>query len=186
MLYMSSILYYSNYCPHSKELIGHLSKTKTKDEVHYACIDNREKKGGRIYIILGNGQRLILPPHISKVPALFIMKEEGRVIYGKDIYKFFEPKEQYQKQQSTENNGEPLAFSSGEMAGLSDSYAYLDLTPDELSAKGNGGLKQMHHFSLLNQNDSIQTPPEDYQPDKIGQVDMGKLEMQRAQDIKLK
>jgi hypothetical protein len=62
----------------------------------------------------------------------------------------------------------------------------LDLTPDELSAKGNGGLKQMHHFSLLNQNDSIQTPPEDYQPDKIGQVDMGKLEMQRAQDIKLK
>jgi hypothetical protein len=183
---MSSILYYSNFCPHSKELIGKLAKTKTKEELHYACIDNREKKGGRIYIILGNGQRLILPPHVLKVPALFIMKEEGRVLYGNEIFEYFRPKEEYETQQSTQNNGEPLAFSTVEMSGLSDNYAYLDLTPDELSAKGDGGLKQMHHFSLLNQKDSIQTPPEDYAPDKIGQVDMGKLEMQRAQDIKLK
>ena len=71
------------------------------------------------------------------------------------------------------------------MSGMSDNYAYLDLTPDELSAKGNGGTRQMHLYSSLDsENYSIETPPEDYSPDKIGAIDMGKLEMQRAEEIK--
>ena len=68
---------------------------------------------------------------------------------------------------------------------MSDNYAYLDLSPDELSAKGTGGTRQMHFFSPLDSEDySIETPPEDYSPDKIGQIDMGKLEMARAAEIK--
>ena len=85
---MSSILYYSNYCPHSIKIIGILSKTETKTDVYFACIDNRENNGGRINIILQNGKKLILPPHISKVPALFLMQENGRVIYGGNINKY--------------------------------------------------------------------------------------------------
>ena len=43
----------------------------------------------------------------------------------------------------------------------------------------------MHFFSPLDSHDySIETPPEDYSPDKIGQIDMGKLEMARAEEIK--
>ena len=138
-----------------------------------------------IHIILENGARCILPPNISKVPALLLILQQGRVFYGDEIIKFFEPKEEFKKQQSTQNNGEPLAFSVGEMSGMSDNYAYLDLSPDELSAKGNGGTRQMHFFSALNSmNYSIETPPEDYSPDKIGPIDMGKLEMQRAEEIK--
>ena len=88
---------------------------------------------------------------------------------------------------NTQNNGEPLAFSYTEMgSGMSDNYAYLDQSPDELSAKGAGGTRQMHHFSLLNQSGSIETPPENYSPDKIGEVDMGKLQAQRAAEIKQK
>ncbi len=182
---MSTVLYYSNYCHHSKKIIGKLARTMTKKEVHFICIDNREVKNGRIHIILENGARCILPPNISKVPALLLISEQGRVIYGDEIIKFFEPKEEFKKQQSTQNNGEPLAFSVGEMSGMSDNYAYLDLTPDELSAKGNGGTRQMHLYSALDsENYSIETPPEDYSPDKIGAIDMGKLEMQRAEEIK--
>ena len=180
---MSSILYYSNYCPHSKKIINTISKTKIKEDIHFACIDKREKKLGQIYIVLQNGQRLILPPHITKVPALFLMKEEGRVIYGNHILEYFKPKEEYINKQSTNNNGEPLAYSASEMIGMSDNYAYLDLSTEELSAKGNGGIRQMHHYALLGGSHGIETPPEDYIPDKVGAVDMGKLEMERAKDI---
>ena len=39
-------------------------------------------------------------------------------------------------------------------------------------------------FVKLNQIDKIQTPPEDYEPDKVGEVDLGKIQAQRANDIK--
>ena len=42
----------------------------------------------------------------------------------------------------------------------------------------------MHSFVRLNHSDRIETPPEDYIPDKVGEVDMGKLQAQREQDIK--
>ena len=41
---MSTVLYYSNYCHHSKKIIGKLARTMTKKEVHFICIDNREVK----------------------------------------------------------------------------------------------------------------------------------------------
>ena len=68
---------------------------------------------------------------------------------------------------------------------MSDNYSYLDQTSDEMTAKGNGGMRQMHNFVKLNQNDKIDTPDEDYEPDKVGQVDLGKIQAQRETDIKL-
>ena len=168
-----------------KENHRKISKNNDKKRSSLICIDNREVKNGRIHIILENGARCLLPPNINKVPALLLIAEQGRVICGDDIIKYFEPKEEFKNQKNTQNNGEPLAFSAGEMGGMSDNYAYLDLSPDELSAKGTGGTRQMHFFSPLDSEDySIETPPEDYSPDKIGQIDMGKLEMARAAEIK--
>ncbi|MCK4820817.1 hypothetical protein KA005_33940, partial [bacterium] len=78
----------------------------------------------------------------------------------------------------------PLAFSMNEMgSGLSDNYSYLDMSAEDLSAKGNGGLRMMHSYTTLAQNQSIATPPEDYVPNKIGSVDLGKLQQQRQQDV---
>ena len=86
---------------------------------------------------------------------------------------------------ATHSNVEPMAFSFTEMGTcMSDSYSYWDQSSDELSAKGHGGLRQMHSFVKLNHNDSIETPPEDYEPDKVGQVDMGKLQAAREAEIK--
>ena len=52
-----------------------------------------------------------------------------------------------------------------------------------MNAKGEGGLRQMHSFVKLNHDDRIETPPEDYEPDKVGQVDMGKLQASREAEI---
>ena len=41
----------------------------------------------------------------------------------------------------------------------------------------------MHSFVKLNHDDRIETPPEDYEPDKVGQVDMGKLQASREAEI---
>ena len=42
---MSTILYYSNYCNNCKPILSLLSKTTTvKSDIHFLCIDNREKK----------------------------------------------------------------------------------------------------------------------------------------------
>ena len=110
---------------------------------------------------------------------MFLIKERVRIIYGDDIRFYLEPKNPIQ------NQLEPLAFSFCEMGNnMSDTYAYLDLSPDELSAKGAGGLRQLHHFSLLTSNHTIETPAEDYIPDRIKSTDIQKYESERAKDIK--
>ena len=86
---------------------------------------------------------------------------------------------------ATNMNGEPLAFSFNEMgSNLSDNYSYLDMTAEELSAKGDGGLRMRHNYMLINESQIIATPPDDYEPDKVGSVDLGKLQAKRNSEIR--
>ena len=181
---MASILYYSNFCEHSKKLIVHLSKTKIKEKIHFINIDTRYKQQEKTYILLPNGSTLSMPPHINKVPALMLI-DSYNVMYGKEIYKYLKPKEERMKRQNTMNNGEPLAFSTEIAGAMSDTYSFLDMTSEELSAKGTGGFRQMHNFAKLNQNEKIETPTEDYEPNHVKDVDITKLQEQRMKDIKM-
>jgi hypothetical protein len=45
---------------------------------------------------------------------------------------------------------EPMAFSLGGGNIVSDQYSFLDQEPEELEAKGNGGMRQMHNYVDLN------------------------------------
>ena len=183
---MSAVLYYSNYCNHRKQLLLKLSRTKTRDDLHFLCIDKREKhKDGTTHIILENGQRLLLPPNVKSVPTVLLLHHGNRVIDGlKEINHFLSPGEVEINNKATGNNGEPLAFSMNEMgSGLSDNYSYLDMSAEELSAKGDGGLRMMHSYTGWSENQSIATPPENYVPNKVGNVDMGKLQEQRNSEI---
>jgi hypothetical protein len=47
---------------------------------------------------------------------------------------------------------EPMAFSFGSGLGdiVSDQYSFLDQDSEELEAKGNGGMRQMHNYVDLN------------------------------------
>ena len=182
---MSSVLYYSKYCENCKKLLYELGKTKIQKDVHFLSIDKRIQRGNNTYIILENGNEIFMPPNIISVPTLLLLNRGNKILIGEDVINFFKPQIMGEKTQATQNNMEPLAFSGYEMGtSMSDTYSYLDQTPDEMNAKGEGGLRQMHSFVKLNHDDRIETPDEDYIPDKVGQVDMGKLQASREAEIK--
>lgn len=182
---MSSVLYYSNYCKPSQNLLQTISKSAIKTELHFVCIDKRIKNAnGETLIVLENNQNILLPPHINQVPALLTLNGDAKVIFGEQpILEYLRPRQEEITQVVTNNNIEPLAFSMGEMAGSSDNYSYLDMTPEDLMAKGEGGLRMMHSYATINYNDKINTPDEDYVPDKVGSVSLDQLQSQRNKEI---
>ena len=186
---MSVILYYSNYCENCKTLLQELAKWEiAKNDMHFINIDKRVKRSnGATYIILENAQEILLPPTITKVPALLLLNKGHHVLFGSDINKHLEPKQLMQVQKAQQNNGEPMAFalnSGGGCGVASDYYSFLDQDATSLTAKGDGGMRQQHHYATLNYQSDIETPPETYMPDKIGTVSMEQLQQQRLSDVK--
>lgn len=164
---MPEICYYSNYCEPSKKLLQKIARTKLQHDIHFICIDNRElSRNGQTQIVF-NQERLILPGVISRVPALYFT-DTNKALFGDDIYSYLLPKEQTINQVATGGQGEPECFSIQTMSQLSDMYSFLDQSPEDLYAKGNGGMRQLRHFSSLEEMTSIHTPEEDYVPDKVG------------------
>jgi hypothetical protein len=152
---MSSILYYSKYCEISKKYLQLLSKTNVQKDVHFICIDKRVKDlNNKTYIILENGQKIILPDNVTRVPALLLLNQGYNVLYGEQILQHLKPRQEVEVRQATENNMEPMAFSLGGGGGfgdiVSDQYSFLDQDPTDLEAKGNGGMRQMHNYVDLN------------------------------------
>ena len=187
---MSEILYYSNYCEKCKKLLQTLSTTKLKEQIHFLCIDKRKRgSNNATYIILENGQEIILPPTITKVPALLLLNRGHHVLFGDQIYQHLQPREISFTQEATNNQGEPECFtlssggSNSMMGVVSDNFSFLDQSSDSLSAKGDGGLRQLHQYATLAHVDKIETPPDNYVPDKIGEVSLETLQQQRNQEI---
>lgn len=185
---MSSIFYYSNYCEKCKAVLQTISKSSVKDDIHFICIDNRVVENSATYIVLQQGNKVLLPPTVNKVPALLLLKRGHHVLFGDDILKHLSPQQEEEKQIATQNNGEPSAFSlgSGGFGVASDNYSFLDQDSESLSAKGSGGLRQLHHYSTLNDNSSgIDTPPDNYEANTIKGVSIEKLQQQRNMDMSL-
>lgn len=186
---MSSILYYSNFCEHSKKLLQSLSKTQVSKEIHFICIDKRERdKSGKVNIVLENGQKIVMPENVTKVPALLLLSQGYQVLYGDNIYNYMKPKQEVVTRQATNNNMEPMAFSlgGGGFGIVSDNYSFLDMDSEELNTKGNGGMRQMHNYVPLNHSDVITTPKDDfdYKQDKLsGDLTIEKLQQQREQEL---
>ena len=152
---MSSILYYSKYCETCKKYLQILSKMNVQKDVHFICVDKREKDANnKTYIILDNGQKIILPENITKVPALLLLNQGYQVIYGEQILNHLKPIQKEEIKYATQNNMEPMAFALGGSGNfgsiVSDQYSFLDQEPDELTATGNGGMRQMHNYVDLN------------------------------------
>ena len=149
---MNYILYYSNFCQHSKQLLIILAKQKVAiDEISYICIDKRQQMDdGTVFAELDNGNNIL--EHFKKT----------------------------NKQQMLED---PSAFSFSEMSGASDKYSYLDMSTDELSAKGSGGLRMMHDYVSLENDQRIETPPEEEAI--TNDVSMEQIMKQREGEINL-
>ena len=185
---MSTILYYSNYCDNCSKLLQIISTSNSKSDMHFINIDKRCKKNGATYIILENGQEILLPPTVTKVPALLLLNKGHHVLFGSDINKHIEASHITHTNPIVKNNGEPLAFSlsGGSFGVVSDNYSFLDQDAESLSAKGDGGMRQQHHYATLDMQSMIETPPDTYTPDKVGQVSMEKLQQQRNSEVAIK
>jgi len=196
---MSYIFYYSKYCEVSKKYLQTLSKTNMQKDIHFICIDKRTKDASnKTYIILDNGQNIILPDNVTRVPALLLLNQGYNVLYGEKILEFLKPKQQVEVKKATQNNMEPMAFSFGGGGGfgdiVSDQYSFLDQAPEDLEAKGNGGMRQMHNYVDLNYSDNVtmQTPTDEQEykkgANRIGEDGskdlMAQIQAQREADIK--
>ena len=143
---MSCILYYSKYCEVSKKYLQLISKSGSQNDIHFICIDKRVKDNNKTYIILENGQKIILPENVTRVPALLLLNKGYQVLYGEQILEFLKPRQEVEVRKATQNNMEPMAFSLGGGTIVSDQYSFLDQDPEDLEAKGNGGMRQMHNY----------------------------------------
>ena len=192
---MSSILYYSNFCEPSKKLLQSVSKIGVAKDIHFICIDNRVKDNGKVFIVLQNGQKIIMPENVTRVPALLLLNQNYKVIYGDQIYQHLKPAQEVQVKQATKNNMEPSSFIDGFSFGsfgsgiVSDCYSFLDQSDTELSVKGEGGLRQMHNYVSLNDNGnlSMHLPQDDhdYKSDKLkeGEMSIEALQRKREQEL---
>ena len=190
---MSSILYYSKFCEHSNKLLQTLSKSNNQKDIHFICIDKRVKDtNNKMFIVLENGQKIIMPENVNRVPALLLLDQGYQVLYGESILNHLKPKQEIAIKKATQNNMEPMAFSFGGGGGfgdiVSDSYSFLDQGSEELEAKGNGGVRQMHNYVDLNYSDNITTPADetDYKgSNKIsGELTIEQLQQQRESELK--
>jgi hypothetical protein len=150
---MSYILYYSKYCEVSKKYLQILSKSNVQKDIHFICIDRRVKdSNNKTYIILDNEEKIILPDNITRVPALLLLNQGYQVLYGDQILQHLKPRQEVEVRKATQNNMEPMAFTFGGGFSniVSDQYSFLDQAPEDLEAKGNGGMRQMHNYVDLN------------------------------------
>ena len=63
------ILFYSNYCLHSNNLINRLSKTALHNKIFYVCIDDKKIK---------------IPSFINRVPSIYLVSEKT-ILVEEDI-----------------------------------------------------------------------------------------------------
>lgn len=129
-----------------------------------------------------------MPPNIHSVPALLLIKKNYHVIYGDEIMKYFQPEIIKQNDIATNYNGEPLGFpifSSNNSNIVSEQYTLYNMTPEELSAKGKGGMRQMYNYVSANyDSNTINTPPDTYRPDKLSNnITIDTLQKKRNEDI---
>jgi len=184
-------LYYSNHCKHCQKVLQFLVKNNLANKLNFLCIDQRKRdaNNNQIYIVLEDGRQVIMPPNVQSVPALLLVKENYRVILGEDIIKRFQGTVQTQIRNATQFQGEPMGVSlmasNQGMNIVSEPYTYYNMTPEELSAKGQGGRRQMYNYVSADlENISIYTPPDNYQPDKIEKsITVDVLQQQRNTEI---
>jgi hypothetical protein len=184
------ILYYSNYCKHSQTVLQNLSKTNLVDKISFICIDKRVREtNNQIYIILENGSKVIMPPNVHSVPALLLVKKNYHALFGDEILTHFKPYINNQQTIATKDNGEPMGYylggSSNHSNIVSEQFTFYDMTPDELSSKGKGGMRQLYNYVAANDETIfIPTPPDTYRPDKISSgITIDTLQQQRNEEI---
>ena len=184
------ILYYSNYCKHSQRILQTLVKNNLGDKISFICIDKRsqDQKNGQMYIHLENGSKVIFPPNVHSVPTLLLIKDKYRAILGDEILQHFhnDMKKSFTQAQPS---GDPAGFHISSFSGgnsiSSERFTNYNLTPDDLSAKSTSTNRPLYNYvSVKDDTLFINTPPDDYKPDKVStNVTVDTLQQKRMDEI---
>jgi hypothetical protein len=183
------LLFFSNYCEHSKELLAKLKQKNVLDKVHLVCIDNRFVKNNITYVYIDSTQTMPLPPMITCVPTMCILPNY-EVLKGTEIMDYFVPITTNIGDARNELNVEPNAFSiESETNGLfgvsSDNFSFWDTASEDLTAQGNAGTRQMYNYASIrenNQEEQIYTPVEEESGDKLS-MNLEQIQQQRNSEI---
>lgn len=185
------IVYYSNYCKHCQKIIQFLAKNNLTQQLNCICIDKRARdpKTNQVSIVLENGKHVLMPPNVHSVPAMLLVKQQFRVLYGDEILEAFSSKVQTQQSAATGVQGEPagfiLAASTSNSNIMSEQYTSYDLTPDDLGARSRSNKRGLYNYvSAQHDGVFINTPPDTYRPDKLsGSVTVDTINQMREQDV---
>jgi hypothetical protein len=158
------------------------------DKLSFICIDKRvrDSTNNQNYIILENGSKVILPPNIHSVPALLLIKQSYRVLLGDEIMQHLHPQLKQLNEKATGFHGEPMSYSLANFGTIvSEQYTDYNMSPEELSAKGKGASRKMYNYVSANDDiHFIETPPDNYRPDKLSNnVTIDTLQQQRLDEI---
>jgi hypothetical protein len=186
------VLYYSNYCKHSSNILQFVTQNNLNNKLNFICIDKRAKdpQTGAIFIVLESGERIPMPPNIHSVPALLLVKQSYNVVLGNNIIEHLKPMVANQNDFATSSNGEPVGYDLNSFTGnsniISERYTDYNLSPEELSAKGKGPNRQLYNYVSVNQSTfHLETPEDTYRPDKLGSgITIEELQNKRNQDLR--
>lgn len=106
--------------------------------------------------------------------------------YNKQVQQYQTQEHNIRNNNNYQNNQTEIdAFSfnnnacTGSFGVMSDNFSYWDQSPEELAAQGNGGVRQMYNYVQPDFVSTIETPPDNYSPDKVGGSDMEIFEKKR-------
>tara|TARA_B110001450_G_scaffold256386_1_gene286693 strand:- start:529 stop:1152 length:624 start_codon:yes stop_codon:yes gene_type:complete len=183
------LLFFSEMCTHSKEILGDLKQKHLLDKVKLISIDNRYVENNTTHIYLNNNQTMPLPPMITCVPTLCIMPNY-EILKGGQIMEYFAPMSKTINEERKQINMEPNAFSlgaetNGSFGVSSDSFSFWDTNSDELSAQGDGGKRQMYTYasieSINNHSEQIYTPTQEASNEQP--VTLDQIQQQRNNEL---
>jgi hypothetical protein len=118
-----------------------------------------------------------------------MVNQNYRFIYGDDIIKHFHPQILEKSDKATRYNGEPIGIMLGPSNGgtniVSEKYTSYNMSPDELSAKGNGQSRSLYNYVAASDDIiAISTPSDSYRPDKVSNnITIDSLQQQRMDEI---
>jgi hypothetical protein len=164
------VLFYSNYCKHSKQLIHFVATNRLADKFSAICVDNRFKDDQTTVIVLDNGNTYKLPVHVHSVPTLLLVSQKHRILVGEEIYRYLKPLVEQDVRKATEGNMEPVYLSSS--SSLPTFLYNENRQPSTYVSANHDGLG------------SIPTPDLNAKVAKMGNVSLEDLQMMREKDIR--
>ena len=172
-------LYFSKYCKHSAKLLEDLNQLGMSKKFNYISIDKRVVKQNVTYVLNPDGTTFPLPPMISRVPVL-LLKPNHEILVGDQILEYVKPQVKNIDEEKTMLFNEPNPYMfKGDRSVVSDEFSFLDSSVSELSAQGNGGMRQTYNYATL--DSTPDNMPIKFDPDKQPKLSMTleQLEQQR-------